>query len=190
MKIHIGAILMAATALLQACATPSVHPLYTTETLVFEPALVGTWKADDATPTYTVTKAADNLYQLVVRTNDKENRSWELEMRLVKLGDHLFADFELPRGVREELDERHGPLAISTHLIALIRMQGAEVGVSHLEPEWIRKMEREAGATPDHTSRMDNQYLITASTAALQEFCRARAGSDAFKPIARLKRHE
>lgn len=54
-----------ATALLLAgCVTPSLHPLVTEETAIFEPALIGKWVDKKDGHTWTFEKREENAYNL------------------------------------------------------------------------------------------------------------------------------
>ena len=48
----------------------SLHPLYTDEDLVFDPALVGTWAQDNSGNTWEFGKGNRNNYELVIRESD------------------------------------------------------------------------------------------------------------------------
>src|SRR6266542_5525707 len=76
--------------LMSGCFPTSIHPLYTEEDLVFEPALTGVWRGEDG-ETWNFTKADDKKFRLVY--TDKESKAAQFEVHRVKLGDAVFLDF-------------------------------------------------------------------------------------------------
>src|SRR5207245_7376674 len=72
---------------------PSLHPLYTDNDVVFDPALLGQWvRAErDSKQTLTFTKADKNAYKLV-QTDDSSNGVYIAH--LVKLDGKLFLDIK------------------------------------------------------------------------------------------------
>ena len=66
----------------------SLHPLFTANDLVFEPALVGTWKGEERTR-FTFSEMNDHAYGLEVID---EGDTLKLEAHLVRLHEFLFLD--------------------------------------------------------------------------------------------------
>ena len=85
--------LAAMIALLDGCAY-SLHPLYNPGENVREPGLVGTWTADKNeknNSNITIQANADGTYE-VTGTDSDSHVEQRYKVRLVHLGDNLFAD--------------------------------------------------------------------------------------------------
>jgi hypothetical protein len=71
----------------------SVHPLYTNETAVFEPGLLGVWATADGEKTVIIQHGDDNSYEITYVQEDlSEGASGKYRGRLVRLGEDLFLD--------------------------------------------------------------------------------------------------
>src|SRR5688572_29115446 len=81
---------------------PSENPIWTPETLVYQPELLGVYQDDEpATERNTTTLEkgdAEKSYR-VIKRNAKGEKTGEATLRLVKLGDSLFYDYE-PSGAK------------------------------------------------------------------------------------------
>ena len=95
-RIGFGRLLAAVFALLGGCY-PSENPVWTPETLVYFPELLGMYRGDGpaaATNTTTLEKGdADKSYRVVTR-NGKGEKTGEATLRLVKLDGRIFYDYE------------------------------------------------------------------------------------------------
>lgn len=157
------------------CATPSVHPLYTDDTIVYEPALVGTWGQKDDAQTYSITRVG-KVYHLLVKDHDpKKPQQWEFEVRLVKLGDHRYADVAAAEEERDAHEEHWGPLFVPTHMVARFAVSGDALTVWTLRHEWLKERLDAREVSLAHTRLGPGVILITATTAELQAFLRAHA---------------
>ncbi len=160
---------------LGACATPSLHPIYTADDKpVLEPGLVGTWKKSDGKDTYTVTRAGDGYHLLVKDNKPKEARQWEFSVRLVKLGDTNFADFSAPENDSAAIGEKWGPLFVPTHLFAAWTLDKDALTVRILDEDWLKDGVANKKVTLALT-HVDDEILITAETKDLQAFLKEHA---------------
>ena len=91
MKIWMGILLVGAMLALSGCFDmPSVYPLYTDQTAVAEPRLVGAWQTKDGKEQMFVKLTGDREYRLTYLDDRGEASLWEL--RVVKLGETSVAD--------------------------------------------------------------------------------------------------
>ena len=91
MRICMGILLVASMLPLSGCfEMPSVYPLYTEQTAVAEPRLVGAWQTKDGKEQVFVKQTGDRQYRLTYIDERGEGSIYEL--RLVKFGETLVAD--------------------------------------------------------------------------------------------------
>src|SRR6187401_3334085 len=81
--------LFAFAAVLAGCI-PTLHPLYTDDDVIFDPALVGLWAEENSKDTWLYEKVDDKSYRLTY--TDGEGKKGEFQARLLKLGGFRFLD--------------------------------------------------------------------------------------------------
>lgn len=156
------------------CPSYSVHPLYTDQDAVMEPALEGTWvdpnSADQGGITFQ--KSGDREYSMAgVDPHTKVNQTYKV--RLVRLANQLFMDFifndQTVNGAN--LDTPLG--AIPTHVIAKVKISGDDLAYATLEDEAIKKQNSAGGAPLDYQIGDDGVVLVTTQTgcSAPLHFC-------------------
>jgi hypothetical protein len=165
--------LAAVIAILNGCAY-SLHPLYNPGENVREPGLVGTWTVeDDNNNSKTIIQAnADGTYE-VTGTDSDSHVEQRYKVRLVRLGDNLFADaifdnqslngkdFDLPGGV--------APL----HLFYKISLNGDTLQTAQLNHDWLVQQFNAKKISIAHETmgeKPDSDILFTASPGELQQF--------------------
>ena len=67
---------------------PSLHQLYTDETIIFDEALVGIWKDNDSS--WQFEKGTNKGYKLTM--TDDEGKTGIFETHLVEIGDYCYLD--------------------------------------------------------------------------------------------------
>jgi hypothetical protein len=190
-----GVVLAILLAVVAGCY-PSENPIWTPDTLVYYPELLGTYQDDEpATEKNTTTLEkgeAEKSYHVISR-NGKGEKTGEAVLQLVKLEDTLFYDYQ-PSGAKlgdsvfydyppnganldkvEPLKEFHifGRLTIKDKKITLYSF-----GSNVLVDEAFRwKKVRRATATAPATTRPDEEdaRIITNTTEELQAFLKANA---------------
>lgn len=171
------------------CATPSVHPVYTQDTLVTDPGVVGTWKQADDSATYTVTRVGDG-YHMLVKNNDKDDpKQWEFSVKLTQIGSHRFADVSAAEEERDAHEEHWGPLFVPTHMFCRYRVEGDAVDIRMLSRDWLRRALADGKVALGSTPLDTHTTLITSETAQLRAFLEKHGGDDAvFSDHTRLER--
>src|ERR1043165_1216040 len=138
---------LAGTALLAACATPSIHPIYTSaDDQVRDERLVGSWRSKDDKmndkTTYTVSETKDG-YRLHVGApaegKDDKPVDSDLDLRLVEMGGHRYIDAAASGAERSRVGDKHGALFVPTHMFAKVQVSAAEVRVWMLKPDFARQ---------------------------------------------------
>lgn len=167
---------------LQSCI-PSLHPLYTEDTLVFEEALLGTW-TDGPNQIWEFVKEGDNHYQLTYTENEKPVK---YEVHLVQLGDTHFFDFYLDEKQPTE-DYAIAPL-IPSHSFAKVTWEKDRMDIAFFDYEWLEKLFQQRKIRLEHEVIDDGTIILTASTEELQKFVQKYAHEEAaFIDPSRLQR--
>lgn len=173
-------ILLASLLLFLSGCIPSLHPLYSPDTLHFEKGLLGIWHEEDG-GTWNFIANPDRSYRVQFVDEDKEQDS--LIVHLVKLDDQLFLDF-----VRPEREEYFAPY-LPTHSFAKIEKSGNNWVIRQFKGEYLKNLIKNRKIRIKHEVLNDDNYLLTASTEELQEFFRKFAHEEeAFEQPAVLTR--
>ena len=153
--------------LLNACI-PSLHPLYTPETLAFRRDLNGTWESSDDSGVYTWHFEPDEeqkSYSLIFSM--EESKKERYEVHLVKLGSHYFLDL-----YPDDHQEVQGTLAYSlpTHSFGRIDFGDGQVLISLFDYDWLERLFKERKIRMKHETVDDGTIVLTASSEELQGF--------------------
>jgi len=173
MKARKMAMALTAVILLPGCLVSSLHPLFTEADLVFEPALLGTWRAAEKKVTFERTdqKSYRITYVELGRSGDGSpappNPS-VLEGRLGRLGPSLFLDTFVTEKL--PLPGALGLHLVPVHLFWRLRMDGDNLFIERFAPAWCKDAAPPAGI-PIRLECVENDWpLLTAPTPDLQAF--------------------
>jgi hypothetical protein len=172
--------------LLCGCPSLSVHPLYTDQDAVVEPALEGTWSASPAEKEeYCFQRSGDHEYSLAVLYGDTKV-SQNYEVHLVRLDGQLFMDLifknQTVRGA--EVDDPLG--IVPAHVIAKVQISGDDLAFATLEDDAIQNQST-SGGTPLDYQMASTSMLVTTETEALRSYISAHA-EDGFSDFEHLQR--
>jgi len=156
-------ILLVMAGLAVACGPVSLQPLYTDKSLIVEPALVGTWRGDDATWKFTLGK--DLSYDLLVVEGETTS---PFTAHLVQLGPYHFLDL-LP-AKPHMLSDFYTDHLIAAHTFYKITGEGNRLQLAALNEDWLKERIEQKGIAIDHQFATGGKLVLTASTADLQEF--------------------
>jgi len=173
------------------CGTPSLHPIYTKDTLVEDERIAGSWRDENGKTTYTVALTKNSVYRLHVGSppsgKDDKGVDSDLELRLVQVGGSRFIDVCAGAADRSRLDEKHGTLFVPTHLFARVKIEGDTATVWWLKQDWARRMmdDHASGFSATPLDEKENgPILITSETDKLRAFLRNHAeDEDAWESI-------
>jgi hypothetical protein len=82
---------------------PSLHPLYTDETVTFDEQLIGKWYDDGGM--WSFYKTGDKQYGLNITSDKKGDKPARFDVHLVQLGKYRFIDLYPPKDTIEEMPE-------------------------------------------------------------------------------------
>jgi hypothetical protein len=156
-----------------------VHPLYTEQTIVFEPALVGVWTTMDGEKTAIVTAGEDKSYDIIYSDkNMSDSASMKYRAHLVRLGGSLFLDVKPDKKAAESLMEvKPVWYLLPTHTFYRVQLSDDSLTVSLVDDDLVTR----AATTLAHEEireNGENGYLLTASPEALQTALAQHAGDD------------
>lgn len=170
------------------CPSYSLHPLYTDQDAVTEPALEGTWVGTDPSDKGEVTfkKVGDHEYSAA--SFDSEPKVIQTyKVHLVRLGGQLFMDYIADEQTIAGAKVDNPPGVIATRMILKLKVSGDDLTFATLEDDAIRK-QNPAGSTPlDYQITDEGVVLVTAQTDALRRYISAHT-EDVFSSVDHLKR--
>jgi hypothetical protein len=170
--------------LIWAGCVPSWNPLYTEKDLVFDPLLVGAWTPLEAKEgfkeTWAFAKGGEKLYRL--QQMDEDGRKADFEARLVKLGRHRFLDLYLTKveGDDIKLNAWAGFSLVPAHLILKVEQIGPALKIAAMNADWMKKFLKQHPDAIAHRVVLDDNIVLTASTAELQKFVLEHADQEDF----------
>jgi len=163
----------------------SLQPLYGDRDLVFEPALLGTWKPADDPVSWQCTQSGERAYRIVY--TDEKGRRGEFSAHLMAIDGKRFLDlFPLPPP--EPLNSFYTDHWIAGHTFARVVTVGKTLELAVLDQEWLKRFLREAPRAIRHEVVGDD-IVLTAPTKELQRFLLAHLDTaGAFRPTLSLRR--
>ena len=193
MKKLLLALLALAAICLSGCIVLSVCPFYTEKDLVFDPALLGSWKNTEKTNTlWQFETEVTNLYRLSIKNDNEVNLT---HARLFKLNGKLFIDMLTPKAEVKEGNQTMFPPPIPSHTILRVAQLAPTLRVAFMNYDWLAEfLEKNPAALRHYVMKEegDNKkpfYILTADTADLQKFVlKHYANTNAWGEYTELKR--
>ncbi len=141
---------------------PSIHQLFTDETLTFDEALVGIWKEDDNT--WQFEKESDNSYKMTL-TDDKGKRG-TFETHMVEIGDRRYLDL-YPMGPELRGNDFYKIHLIPAHTFMWVKQIEPLLQLSPMRP---RDIQRFIGKNPTAIKHefIKDRVVLTADPIELQ----------------------
>lgn len=159
--------------LLAACI-PSVNPLYTADTIVFRPELLGVWKEKlESEDSWNFTKSGENAYTVIIQ--DKDSTS-TFAGHLVKLGETLYLDLFPNEDVldKAKVGGMYRVALIPGHLFAKVKL-GKTLEIQMLNPDGFKDFIAGDPKAIAHSVPDPDRIVITAPTDELQKFFKKHA---------------
>lgn len=151
--------------MLLAGCVPSLQPYYTAKDLVWDQALVGEWVAPKDGDWLVVRRAGEKQYEVRMKPSPEDPAVFEA--RLLELGDMRFVDLYPAKP--------HLSHTIAVHSVYKLERRGDTLRLAGLDESWLKKMIRDGKLQIAH-ELVDNDLLLTAPTARLQELITRYAG--------------
>lgn len=158
----------------------SLHPLYSSDTLVFRNEMLGTWVQSDGEGQWIFKKEdplGDSYSYYTLNYTEKEVNSHKesqsnYNVHLVKLNNYYFLDFELLLSDEEQeklLGNFFSPVLV-THKFAKIDIASGKLKLYLFDDDWLTDLFEKQKIRMKHEKMEDTSILLTASTAELQKF--------------------
>lgn len=185
MKLHVWLAALLICFLLGSCLIYSFYPLYTSRDLFTNSLLLGIWEDEDSTlwkfehipPNYRNLKGDSTGYRLNIKPLDEEWIDKTMEVRLIRLGDHYFADFyihDYPDSEEADFFDYH---LIPAHTFARVEFRDETVRMNWFNEEWFREQFKRSKPWL-RFMESDDLILLHGKTRQLQRFVRKYAGSE------------
>ena len=145
---------------------PSLNPVYTDETLTFEPALIGVWKQPATKARWDFARLDDKTYRLSY-TDDNDQQGHFLG-RLAKLDSELFLDV-YPEEVHMDGNGFYKFHLVPIHTIYRVKQADGHLKLSAIDFQWLDDY-LTSHPTEIETATFNGRTMITGPTAAVQKF--------------------
>lgn len=167
-------ILLAAILIFSACSVVSLHPLYTSDTLVMNEDILGSWTS--GSETWEFSKQDANSYELVYTdlesSINKTVTSSTFAAHLVKLGEDYYLD--LLSNFDCDVTFLEAFSVIPAHLIMKLEFTEEALVLSTMSSDWLEELLAHNKLRIKHEvldrGDEDQSWVITASTEELQKF--------------------
>lgn len=158
------------------CIVYSFYPLYTEEDLFPNDILTGLWMDDDGTSwnfehAYFGKKVPENIdsTSYVLHLTDKNEKSANFSVHIIKLGGHYFLDFYLEDFLNDsELDLASFHI-VPVHTFAKLSAEKNKLQINWFDQDWLEDLIKENKIRIHHENNGD-YILLTAKPKELQKF--------------------
>ena len=183
--------------MLTACEPPlTLHPLFTEEAVVFDPALVGIWATKDNEQIVIFKQWGEKTYDLtyVITYANDEIGSWQYTGHTTTLGSYSYLDVYRDEQLPYESKLGDKPFLrvlanrLPTHIFFRIEIDNDLLKIAYLNSEWLEKTVRER-KTEITYQRVGGTLVLTGPTEELRDFVQKHDDDPgAFEPLGEFHR--
>jgi hypothetical protein len=155
--------------LLLAGCLPSLHQLYTAETLIFDEGLVGKWRADESS-TWQFRQAGEKEYEL--RIYEAEEDLGRFDAHLVKINGLMFLDLYPDSEFVKDLDDFYKLHLLAVHTFMKVDRIDPNLQLRIIDYDEVADILEDDPDAIKHEV-VDERIVLTAKTGQLQEFVSA-----------------
>jgi hypothetical protein len=167
MKTRIGLIVFAVC--LAGCV-PSLHELYTADTLAYDPDLVGTWGSNSATWTFEGDPNNKSYKLLIVEQDEKRGRlENKMEARLVELDGRDYLDVFADKEVKLNVGNWFSTSLLRAHVFLKLQIKANSITLAIMNPDVVEKMIEKNPSVIKH-EKTEDRVVLTAAPKELQMF--------------------
>jgi hypothetical protein len=170
---------------------PSLHELYTEDTLVYDPALAGTWEGKDSTWTFKGDPNSKSYELLIVEQDEKRGRlENQMEARLVELDGKRYLDLFPRKDVELNVGNWFSFSLLRAHVFIKTEIRDGKLLLAIMSPDVVKEMVEKDPTIIKH-EKTEDRVVLTASPKELQEFIKKNVGvKNFFGEPEELKRKE
>jgi hypothetical protein len=165
MRTHL-ALCLTAILIIAGCV-PSLHSVVTEKTLIYDPALVGTWTADDAV--WTITGDPETRFYDVEIAEEKNKKS-KLRAQLVELQGHRFLDMVAADGKLLNTGDWFNMHILPVHNFWKLEKNDAGYVIYDMKYETVESLIKENPGIVKHEVIENDRIVLTDSAENLQKF--------------------
>jgi hypothetical protein len=158
----------------------SLHPIYSDDTLTYDPAFLGAWVSANGETRLEIAASSTNdepdaVKSYSVTHTDKDGQAGHFVGHLAKVGNLLVADLTVGEEQKLPDSDFYKAHLAPLHTFWVVRLDGADaMTVRAIEHDWMNQfLDANPTAVAHYKSRDD--ILLIAPTAELQKFLRAHA---------------
>lgn len=156
----------------------SLHPIYTEQTLTYDPAFVGVWvdsKEENRLEIASDKAEAGAIQSYRVVNIDKDSKSARLSGHLAKVGDMLVADLTISDENQLPDSDFAKSHLFPLHTFWIVKRDDADhFSIRAIDADWMKKFAAENPAGIAHY-RTNDDIILTAPPEELQKFLIAHA---------------
>jgi hypothetical protein len=145
---------------------PSLNPVYTDETLTFEPGLLGVWSQSSSKARWDFSQRDDSSYRLDY--TDDEGRQGRFVGRLAKLDGELFLDL-YPEEAKTDGNGFYKSHLVPIHTIYRVKQAEGRLTLAAIDFQWLDDY-LTTHPTEIKSATFNGRKMITAPTADVQKF--------------------
>ncbi|MBN2512269.1 MAG: hypothetical protein JXB18_04970 [Sedimentisphaerales bacterium] len=151
---------------------PSLHELYTKETVVYDTALLGDWEGEDTVWQFTG-DPNDKRYTIVITEEDQDHGTLEnrFEGRLVELSDVRYLDLFPHSDVKLNVGSVYAGHLLRAHTFWRVEIREGKLLIAAINPDFLDKLIEKDPTIVKHEKTQDT-LVLTASPRELQGFIR------------------
>jgi hypothetical protein len=151
---------------------PSLHELYTTETLVYDAALLGDWQHEDTVWQFTG-DPNEKRYTILITEEDKDRGKLEnrFEGHLVELSDVRYLDLFPHSDVKLNVGTIYAGHLLRAHTFWRVEVREGKLLIAAINPDFLDKLLEKDPTLVKHEKTQD-ALVLTASPRELQGFIR------------------
>ena len=159
--------------------TPSLHPIYTPDDIIYDPTLIGTWQAQDSVETLEFSPYSEKETAYSMIYTDSDGNTGEFLAHLVSVGDHMFLNIYPEPQETGEVDNAW-LLLLGVNAFVLVEQIDPELIIRDMDEEWLSsyltenrdalKHEFVVNSFTDGVPEPESKLVLTASPEELQAF--------------------
>jgi len=159
---------------------PSLHELYTRETVVYDATLLGHWEGEDTVWQFTG-DPNEKRYTIVITEEDKDHGKLEnrFEGRLVELSDVRYLDLFPHSDVKLNVGSVYAGHLLRAHTFWRVEVREGKLLIAALNPDFLEKLLEKDPTIVKHEKTQDT-LVLTASPRELQGFIRKYNAEEGF----------